>query len=403
MISDKKNLRTGAPVWVEYKRPLIPTNTFTDNLSCDIAIIGAGITGAMVAEALSGHGFDIAIFDRREPLSGSTAASTALLQYEIDKPLTKLISKMGKDKAIAAWRRSRLAVESLAAKISELDIDCNYERRDSLYLPGNVLDGPHLQKEGELRNAIGLPCSYLNAKEIADCFGIHAKGALMSRNNLACNPVQLAAGFLNAAIDRGATVYSPVTIEDVEQQKNGFRLKTANGKTVKAKYIIYATGYEIPKAVQSKRHKIFSTYAISTKKIRGLMPSLPLIWEASDPYIYARSTQDGRIIFGGEDEEFSDADARDALIPKKTKILERKLRRLLPDHDFELEHQWAGSFGASTRGLPSIGVIPGQKSAYAILAYGGNGITFSRMAAEIISGEILGWKDPDADLFAFPK
>ncbi|PZO81729.1 MAG: FAD-dependent oxidoreductase, partial [Micavibrio aeruginosavorus] len=112
-------------------------------------------------------------------------------------------------------------------------------------------------------------------------------------------------------------------------------------------------------------------------------------------------TIDGKMIFGGEDEEFSDAEKRDALIPKKMRKLEKKLKKVLPDYDFEIEHQWAGSFGSSTTGLPSIGRVPGFKNLYSVMAYGGNGITFSRIAAELITADITGYRHPDRDLFNF--
>ena len=66
------------------------------------------------------------------------------------------------------------------------------------------------------------------------------------------------------------------------------------------------------------------------------------------------------------------------------------------------ESAWAGCFGTSTIGLPAIGEIPNTRRCFAILGYGGNGITFSVIAAQLIQRAILGLSDPDADLFALP-
>jgi len=52
-------------------------------------------------------------------------------------------------------------------------------------------------------------------------------------------------------------------------------------------------------------------------------------------------------------------------------------------------------------GLPSIGAIPGKQNCYAVLGFGGNGITFAMIAAEVLREAIAGRADPDADLFAF--
>jgi glycine/D-amino acid oxidase-like deaminating enzyme len=42
-----------------------------------------------------------------------------------------------------------------------------------------------------------------------------------------------------------------------------------------------------------------------------------------------------------------------------------------------------------------------MKRSFAVMGYGGNGFTFSAVAAQIVSREIAGLSDPDADLFAF--
>ena len=54
-------------------------------------------------------------------------------------------------------------------------------------------------------------------------------------------------------------------------------------------------------------------------------------------------------------------------------------------------------------GLPAIGPVPGAERCFAVMGYGGNGITFSAIAAQLIQRAILGLDDPDAELFALPR
>ena len=72
-------------------------------------VVGMGISGAMMAEALAGDGLSVIAIDRRGPIKGSTAATTALVQFEIDQPLSLLI---GQDRQGSS--RARLA--ALAAR-----------------------------------------------------------------------------------------------------------------------------------------------------------------------------------------------------------------------------------------------------------------------------------------------
>jgi glycine/D-amino acid oxidase-like deaminating enzyme len=107
------------------------------------------------------------------------------------------------------------------------------------------------------------------------------------------------------------------------------------------------------------------------------------------------------VLCGGEDEPFSDQASRDALMAEKTRLLEARLADLFPALDPSAEYSWCGTFGLSELGLPSIGAVPGMPNCYAVLGYGGNGITFSALAAQLLRNQIAGGGDPDADLFAF--
>jgi len=62
---------------------------------------------------------------------------------------------------------------------------------------------------------------------------------------------------------------------------------------------------------------------------------------------------------------------------------------------------WTACFGASATGSPTIGEIPGYPHCYAALGYGGNGITFSMLAASLLTAAISGKRNPDAHLFEF--
>lgn len=396
-----KNLRSGTTIWQAYPFPRLFVESLPEKLKTDIVVIGAGITGSMVAEELAGAGFSVAILDRRRPLTGSTAATTALLQYEIDTPVSELARKIGRKDAACAWRRSRLGLESLAAKIQSLGIECGLRRHTSLYLSGNQLDAKALAHESEMRREIGLYCDTLTRNQLFERYGIRRMAALKSYDNLSVNPPWMAAGFLKRAIANNARIYE-ATVKDVTSSAHAVHVETEDGKKITARHVIYATGYEVPRdADPHHRHRIHSTYAITTKPQKAkLWPEECFIWEASDPYLYMRTTTDGRIICGGEDEEFYDEEARDALLACKTKTLEKKLKKLFPQVDAAAQFAWTGSFGSSTTGLPTIGEIPGRKNCHAIMAFGGNGITYARIAAEMISSLIMGKEDPEADLFS---
>ncbi len=392
-------LRFGRSVWQAKRRPAITTRALTRDAHTEVLIVGAGVSGALIAEALSAAAFQVLVVDRRGPLAGSTPASTALLQYELDTPLVQLSRQIGRDHAERLWRRSRLALGALRERARFLGIQADQVSRDSLYLSGNVLERSGLLEERDARQRAGFETSFLTQGEVERRFGIRGRTALLSFDNFSADPRKLAAGFLNCALARGARVRAPVTVTGVEPHKVGVVVQTEGGPTIRCRHLIYATGYELPKGAPTMGNTIASTWAIATQpQPRALWPGKVLIWEASDPYLYLRVTPDHRIICGGEDEEFEDEGRRDAKLPGKQKTLERKLLALFPQVDPVAAFAWCGSFGASPSGSPTIGRIPRMPNCYAAMGYGGNGITFSMMAAQVLRGLITERGDPDSDL-----
>ncbi|MBN9022589.1 MAG: FAD-binding oxidoreductase [Rhizobiales bacterium] len=401
MATQHRDLRTGRTYWQSRPMPRVPHRPLTGDLSTDVLVIGAGISGALMAEALSAT-HKVVIVDRRGPVMGSTPAGTALVEYEVDTPLIQLAEQIGMPKAVRAWRRSALAVHALAAKTRDLGIAADLRPADNLYLAGDVLDADGLRAECEARRHAGLETLYLGRKALKDRFGIGRAAGLLAHGDMALDPRRLTAGYLNVALGRGAAMHAPVEVTDIDTDGDGATALTAGGLAIRARAIVFCTGYEMPKWVPQGRHQVISTYAIATRpQPRSLWPEDCMIWEASDPYLYLRSSPDGRVICGGEDEEFADEEARDALIDRKAATIARKLKRLMPQLDTTPEFAWAGAFGSTATGLPSIGPVPGMRHCHAVLGFGGNGITYSRIAADIVGAELAGHPDPDADLYAF--
>jgi glycine/D-amino acid oxidase-like deaminating enzyme len=87
-------------------------------LNCEVVILGGGITGAINAFILTEAGIPCVLIEKRSIGLGSTIASTALLQYQIDTPLSKLIELRGEAHAKAAYLLCAETINTLA-KISK--------------------------------------------------------------------------------------------------------------------------------------------------------------------------------------------------------------------------------------------------------------------------------------------
>ena len=396
----KRDLRTGRSLWADSPGLGVPVRPLDRAISVEVAIIGAGISGAFMAHELSKDG-SVAVLDRRPPLMGSTVASTALLQWEIDLPLTALAEKIGMARAKRAYLRSRSAVDALKAIVAEERIVCGLKDKSSLYLAGDEYGHRALEAEAEARAGIGLKSEYVGPAALRERFGIERTGAVVSAGSASGDPARLAAGLLRRAQARGARVYSQVEVLEAASDPDGVTLLTDAGHAVRAKSVVFCCGYEFPKGVPTPGAEVISTWAMASKPRQRCPAWLRdmLVWEASDPYLYFRMGGDGRLIVGGEDEADPDAHADPAKMKRKCETIVRKLHALLPGVQFEVDYSWAGAFGESATGLPSIAPVPDMDHAWAVMGFGGNGITYSVIASQVVSKALRGGADPDADLY----
>jgi glycine/D-amino acid oxidase-like deaminating enzyme len=373
------------------------------NLKCDALIVGAGITGSLVAERLTRQGLDVVIVDRELPARGSTAASTSMLLWEIDRSLTELTEAYGFERASRAYRASLDAVTGLKSLVLQLGITCDMRDKDSLYLAAGDT-GRELIEEHRLRQRAGLPGDFLDHARLLETFGIARAGAIVSPGAADSDPMQLARGLLNACVARGARLFDGEAVT-LDPAGRAVGVVMANGREIEARSVILATGYTMPDIVHSTVHAVSSSWAIATTpQPQNIWKDAALIWENSTDYLYARTTRAGRIIIGGEDsEEVIEPDARDRLIPEKSRLLAQKLAALWPVANTDIEFRWSGTFDTTRDGLPLIGPVPGQKGVFAAYGYGGNGITFSFMAAHLIGDLIAGATSPLLRDFALDR
>jgi glycine/D-amino acid oxidase-like deaminating enzyme len=252
---------------------------------------------------------------------------------------------------------------------------------------------------------MGIELEFYDAPAIRARFPFSRPAALFSKDGGQVDPHRLAHGLLAAGKRTGLEVCDRTEMVRLEQTRQGVRLTTRNGCQVTARRAVIAAGFESKTLLKADAGTLKSTYALISEPL----PAIPgwhkrcLIWESGTPYLYLRTTAEGRVIVGGEDENFVSAKHRDALISQKTRTLLKKFGRLFPDLPLEVAYAWAGTFGETKDGLAYIGVHPRFPHAYFALGYGGNGITFSLIAAEIIRDCFLGRNNRDALLFRFGR
>ncbi len=382
------DLKSNEPFWLVKNGIIEAFPSLRDDADCEVLVVGGGITGALIAHQCVEDGYDTILIDKREIANGSSAATTSMLQYEIDVPLYRLTEKIGKAGAEAAYRACLDSITRLGQICQSIGSQAGFAEKKSLYFASFKKDVASLQQELAARAAAGFDVDWIAPADLKTQFHLdRAHGGILSAAGGSVDAYRLAHELLLHDIDRGLRVYDRTELTDITHRRGFSMNRMQTGANIKARKTIFCTGYEATKLIKEKIVDLLSTFAIVSEVSPSIGTQFPdiLIWNTADPYLYLRTTDDGRILVGGADEDFTDAAKRDALIGKKEQTLVRSFHRHFPEATFHSDFAWAGTFGETRDGLPYIGEHADFPNSYFVLGFGGNGITFSVIGMDMVA------------------
>lgn len=400
------DLKSGYPFWAVRNGLMQAFPQLDRDLRCDVLVIGGGITGALIADHLGQHGHDVAVVEQRDIGWGSTAASTALLQYEIDTPMQALARRYGLDQALLAYRACAEAIgqlRQLARQVGKVD----FQPADSLYYASRTRDLSGLIDEYELRRKHGFAVHWRDAAGVRADYGFNAPGAILSDLAARMDPYRMTYRLLDRLQRRGGQVFDRTHITTLEATTRQVQARSSDGMHIRCKHVVMAAGYASQHWLDQRVARNRSSYAFVTDPLpdAALGPlRSTMLWETAHPYLYLRSTADKRLLLGGEDDALDVPARRDARVDAKARTLVEKVGKLFPQLRLTPAFAWAGTFAETKDGLPFFGPHRqwGPRVHFA-MAYGGNGITYSMTGAGIVRAAIEKRAHPLQALFSFDR
>jgi glycine/D-amino acid oxidase-like deaminating enzyme len=365
----------------------------------DVVIVGGGMSGSLSALALVEAGLSVAILDKRQMATGSTMANTGLLQYSNDIMLHELIDQIGEREAVRFYQICYDSVKNLERVAARLPISVDYDVRPSICYASTENDVEKIKVEYETLKKHGFPCAFWGPNEISDNMPFSKPAALVTYEDAEVNPYKFVHGILDLIEVKGGHLFEFVEVNDVITEDEFVSIRTSSGE-FKSKNIVYTSGYETVPVGKRIGSDINRSFAIVTKPISNFNNwyKESMIWETKRPYLYIRTTAEGRIIAGGMDENKKQAPQSLAYIEERAEKLSKQLQELFPNYQIEYEYSYGATFGESIDNLPFIGQHPTKDKHYYLLGYGGNGTVYSMLGSHILRDLIIYGDHPDADL-----
>jgi glycine/D-amino acid oxidase-like deaminating enzyme/nitrite reductase/ring-hydroxylating ferredoxin subunit len=206
------------------------------DLTVDVAVIGAGITGITAALLLKRGGASVAVFEAGRVCTGITGYTTAKVSSLHGLTYDSLQSTFGTEGARAYAAANQAGLERIAGYVEELGIECDLRRKPNVTYVTSSAGVRSIEKEVEAAREAGLEAAFADRLDLP--FGVAA--AVSVPDQAEFHPRKYVLALAELIPGEGSHVFEHTRALAVDQGSPCRVL--ANGRTVTAATVVVATG-----------------------------------------------------------------------------------------------------------------------------------------------------------------
>lgn len=375
----------------------VPTYpSLEEDIDVDVAIIGAGITGATTALKLAKHGLKVAIVEAKQICGGTTGDSTGNLYVPIQANFQDVIKKFNVEVAKIVAQSRRFAIDYIAQIVQENNLSCHFGWRPWYIYTDEVDKLNFLDDEIEAFQKVDLPVQYVSEMPLPLKF----KKAAMLSNQARINPFQYVIGLIDVLHKHGCHIFENSAATEIEELKTKCIVHTRAGK-IGAKKVVIATHTPIGIHPVQLYLAPYRSYVVAVKLKDNYYPE-GHFWDLKVPH-HAICTHpiNGEhpqtLMVAGNHHKTGQAN--------DTKEKYTELQKFL-DTTFEVEktiYEWSAQHYQSADGIPYIGLSHGSKNIYEATGYFADGLVYGTVAGVIIANQILDQQEKWHDIYRISR
>jgi len=355
-----------------------------ENASCDVAIVGGGITGLTAALCLSQAGQNVILVELNKIGRATTGHSTGHLDSHYDIGLKELMDRFGLSAARAVINAKQNAISDIEKWDADYRLESGFKRVPGYYYTEKESDVQIVEDEISAAGDLQLDINAGAASPLPFAF----KKSMCIAQQARFSPIAYVIALSRFIFLLGGRIYEHTRMEDFHEKDGKILIETTYGK-IETQNLILA-GHTALTGKMSLQTRIFPrlSYVIAASVDDRVEDAL--YWDTNDPYFYTRIASDLRpdlLIIGGADQRLGHEQADDPF-----RILEDYARRRYSVRS--IENFWSHEFFDSADGLPFVGRVPWSERVYVAAAYSGDGLTMGTAAGRLLSDLITGRDNP---------
>lgn len=354
-----------------------------DDIECDVAVVGGGISGISCAYNLTKAGKSTVVLEATVLGRGTTGHSTAHLTSQHNIIYSEIVKGFG-------WNAARLYAKSNEDVIRQVEniskeehIDCDYEIQNSYLFSIQKDKLQKLKDEISVVEKLDIDMYSTNS----DKFILPYLYAMCFKNQAVFHPVKYINGIAEAIVKGGGRIYENSRVLHID----GNKLSTSKG-SVTARDIIITTHNPVinfPGWYFAKMY-LMRAYVL----VLSNAPHLNNMWSSADKHGKSFRMNGEYLLVSGADHKCG----------TKTNInhydyLEQFKTQYFPESD--ITFKWSAQDGITLDGLPYIGQYSKKTpNIYVATGFEEWGLTKSIVASNVISDLILGRENPYAQIYS---
>src|SRR5438105_8902691 len=336
------------PFWID-SAPIEKFPRLKRNISVDVLVVGAGVTGITAAYLLKKAGLTVALIERERVASIDTGHTTAHLTYVTDVGLQQVVRNFGKDHAQAAWDAGAAAINEIERIVEEEGIECEFARVPA-YVHARTgrfskKEASSLKKEADLAAKLGFDAAYLNS---APYFNLQA---VRFANQAKFHPRKYLRSLVVKIPGSGSHVFEKNRASEFDAKKR--RVKV-NRTWISFDRVVVATNNPlvglasiVGATLLQTKLSLYTSYALGARVPSKTIPEA-LFWDTREPYDYLRIDRHrgfDHIVYWGEDHKTG----QEKKTQKAYLRLWRRLEKIIPEA--QVDHRCSGQLISTPDGL----------------------------------------------------
>ena len=383
---------SSAPYWSTTLSNSEPCAPATNDITCDLAIIGGGFTGLWSALKARERYPDakIVLLEAKECGKAASGQNGGFCAPSISHGVSNALARWPRE-ADTLIRLGRENLAALALDIQRYEIDADYQLAGKLNVAATPWQIKGLHATAKSYEQLGIENTLLEGDALREKLNSPSYSAgLFEPNYGLVNPAKLVAGLRQACLTRGITIFENTPITSLQALRQCLILQTQNA-TVATQKAIMATNAAQPllKRLRLAIIPIFD-YSLVTEPLNDAQLA-SVGWagphgvaDSGNQFHYSRKTADNRILWAGFDAIYhygSNRDLANLQRPDTFSLLAQQFAQSFPSlANVRFDFKWGGIIDTSARTTFFTGTACTGRLAYA-MGFTGQGVSASRFAA----------------------